>query len=376
MQMTEPKSFLLELEESVSRGSAESCLRALWHATDILIAGHYSEDDIWTFGEVIGRLAEEIEKAARVRLANKLASSGNAPFNVIRELAFDDSIDVAGPVLRQSNRLDVTTLMANAKTKSQHHLLAISGRKLVSDQVTDVLVVRGNKEVVSSIAVNAGASLSGFGFLHLVQRSEQDSILAENLGLRKDIPRHVFQQLISKASDEVKRKLERERPEMAGRIQVAVTDVTGTIHSKFGPASKGYFVAKRTVGKLHEYGQLNEDRLFEFAHSLRFEETTIALSLLCVLPVDVVERALLDKNRELILVLARALDLSWQTTMSLLFLGATNYRITAGDLETMKNDFAQLNVATSRQVLTTYRDRKIANAENFTTSRLPHLHAN
>jgi uncharacterized protein (DUF2336 family) len=98
--MTEPKSLLAELEDAVSRGTAESCLLALWHATDILIGGRYSEDQIWTFGEIIGRLAEEIEIAARVRLANKLAPSNNAPINVIRKLAFDDSIDVAGPVLR------------------------------------------------------------------------------------------------------------------------------------------------------------------------------------------------------------------------------------------------------------------------------------
>lgn len=77
--MGETKSLLVELEEVVSRGTAESCLRALWHATDILIAGRYSEDQIWTCGEIIERLAEEIEFAARVRLANKLAPSNNAP---------------------------------------------------------------------------------------------------------------------------------------------------------------------------------------------------------------------------------------------------------------------------------------------------------
>ena len=77
--MTEAKSLLAELEDAVSRGTAESCLQALWHATDILIAGRYSEEQIWTFGEIIGRLAEDIEIAARVRLSNKLAPSSNAP---------------------------------------------------------------------------------------------------------------------------------------------------------------------------------------------------------------------------------------------------------------------------------------------------------
>lgn len=373
--MTEAKSFLNDLEEAVSRGSAESCLRALWHATDVLIAGRYSEDQIWTFGEVIGRLAQEIEHASRVHLAHKLAPSNNAPVDVVRKLAFDDSIEVAGPVLRQSERIDGKSLVANARTKSQQHLLAIAHRKYISHEVSDVLVTRGDKEVVNTVVANEGARLSGFGFLHLVKRSEDDSILAEYLGLRKDIPRHVFQQLISKASDEAKAKLERERPDLAIQVQTAVTDVTAAMHAKFGPGSKNYFNAKRMVGKLHEYGQLDEDKLFEFAHSLKREETTVALSLLCALPVDVVERALVDKNREMILVLAKALDLSWPTTMSLLFLGAANYRIIASDLDRMKGEFAQLNVNTSRQVLKTYRSRKDASADDSTFSRLPQLHS-
>jgi uncharacterized protein (DUF2336 family) len=373
--MTGPNSFLIELEDAVSRGTAESCLRALWHATDVLIAGRYSEEQIWTFGEVIGRLAEEIEQVSRVHLANKLAPSSNAPFDVIRKLAFDDSIDVAGPVLRQSERLDGKSLVANARTKSQQHLLAIASRKSISCEVSDVLVKRGNREVVGSVTANSGAQLSDFGFLHLVKRSEDDSILAEYLGLRKDIPRHVFQQLISKASDEVKAKLERERPDLASQVQAAVTDVTGAFHAKFGPATKNYFSAKRTVGKLHQNGQLDEDKLFEFAHSLKLEETTVALSILCTLPVHVVERALVDKNREAILVLARALDLSWPTTMALLFLGATNYRIMASELDRMKGEFFRLNVDTSRRVLKTYQSRKDASIDESAFSRLPQLHS-
>jgi uncharacterized protein (DUF2336 family) len=355
--MTVARSFLIELEDAVSRGTPESCLRALWHATDILIAGRYSEDQIATFGEVINRLAVEIEHTARAELSNKLAPSDNAPPSTVNKLAFDDSIDIAEPVLRESERIDTKALIATARTKSQQHLLAISKRKSLSDAVTDVLVVRGSPEVVTSVAANAGARFSGLGFLHLLQRSEDDSVLAEQLGLRTDIPRHLFQQLIAKASDEVKRKLANERPDMGDLIHNVVIDLTGTIHAKFGPASKNYFAAKRMVSKLHQYGDLNEDRVFEFAHSLKFNETAVALSLLCDVPVDVVERALVDNNREAVLILAKALDFSWATTMSLLFLGAPNYRITAGELERMKSDFQKLNVETSNHVLSVYRSR-------------------
>ena len=356
--MLSQQSLLTELDEAASRGTPESCLRALWHATDLLIAGTYSEEQIWTFGAVIGRLAQEIEVAARARLADRLATSVNAPFQVIERLALDDSIDVAGPVLTHSERIDVRTLVASAKSKGQSHLLAISKRRSVPGAVTDVLVVRGSGEVVSSLVANQGANFSDFGFLKLVQRTEGDSVVVEQLGLRSDIPRHVFQQLIAKASEEVRTKLERERPELATEVRDVVTRLTGTIHAKFGPASKNYFAAKRLVARIHESGGLDEDKLFEFAHSLKFNETAVALSLMCALPAHVIERALIDTNRELVLILARALDFSWPTAMALLFLGAANYRITRGELDKLNRDFLRLSTDNSRQVLALYRSRR------------------
>jgi uncharacterized protein (DUF2336 family) len=360
--MAAHSSFLADLEDAVSKGTAESCLRALWHATDMLIAGSYSEEEIWTFGEVIGRLAEEIEQSARVRLASKLAASKNAPSGVVKNLACDNSIDVAGPVLRKSERLDTETLVACARSKSQQHLLAISKRASIPEAVTDVLVVQGSREVVNSVARNGGAQFSNTGFLHLVRRSDGDSILTESVGLRKDIPRHLFHQLISKASDEVQRKLARERPEMGYQIQSIVTDVSGAIHARFGPASKDYFTAKRTVAKLHQWGQLTEEKVFEFAHSLKFNEVACALSLLNSLPIDIVERALVDKNREPTLIISKASSFCWTTTMSLLFLGAPSHRISAGDLDQMKLDFQKLNVDTCLGVLGVYRSRREAAA--------------
>ena len=196
-------SLLRDLDEAVLRGTPESRMRALWHATDLMIAGRYSEDEISTFGEVVGRLADEIEVAARARLARRLAGFDRAPRNIIHKLAFDDSIEVAGPVLQQSERIEIGALVDNANSKSQSHLLAISKRKSIDTTVTDVLVTRGDQEVVNSVASNNGARFSNFGFLHMIQRADGDSILAERLGLRHDIPRQLFQQLIAKASADV-----------------------------------------------------------------------------------------------------------------------------------------------------------------------------
>jgi uncharacterized protein (DUF2336 family) len=358
VRKAENKSFLRDLDEAVSRGSPESRAKALWHTTDLMIAGSFSDDEIWTFGEVVTRLAEEIEVAARAQLSEKLARFDRAPANIIHKLAFDDSIEVAGPVLRESRQLETYALVANACTKSQAHLLSISKRENIEERVTDELVTRGNQEVVNSVATNNGARFSDFGFLHMVKRAEGDSILAEQLGLRKDIPRHVFQQLIAKATSDVKERLLRERPEMAKHIQSSVTELAGELQSKFGPLSRGHLVAKRVVSTQHRLGNLNEGSISSYARSHRLEEVTIGLSLLCSLPSDVIERAVLDRNRETLLILCKALNFAWDTTMALLFLGAKDHRITAQDLKDLENEYSRLNIETSRSVLAFYQSRK------------------
>ena len=356
--MSHSPGFLHELEDAVSGGSPDSRLRALWHATDLLIAGQYTDDQIWIFGEVIERLAIEIEITARSKLAERLARSSNAPVNVIRKLASDSSIEVAGSVLRHSDRLDGRALVENARSQSQKHLLAISGRDTLSEDVTDVLVTRGNQEVVHSVAANNGARFSEYGFLQMLKRSDNDTILTETLGRRTDIPRHIFQQLIAKASTEVNRKLEKERPELASQIQTSVTDVTGALHSKFGPASVSHFAAKKAVSSLHQRGDLNEKRIFEYAQQQKLDEVTIGLSLHCSLPVNVVERAITGQNGEMVLILASALNYSWDTAMAILFLGAPEGRILARDLDVFKTEFARLKPKTSQSVLQLYQSRK------------------
>ena len=372
--MNQTKSYLEDLDDAISRGTAESRTRALWHATDLLIAGRYSEDEIATFGQVIGRLADEIEVEVRAQLSQRLARFDRAPIDVIHQLAFDDAIEVARPVLEGSPQLDDATLIANARSKSQAHLLAIAKRESIAEAVTDVLVARGNRAVVNSVAENDGARISGSSLLHMVKRAEGDSILAEQLGLRKDIPRQLFQQLIAKASDDVRKRLESERPEMCEQIGTSVIDVAGALQSKFGPVSRSSFVAKRVVTAQHRLGNLNEESISGYAMAHRFDEVTIGLSLLAALPVDVIERALVDRNREMLLILARAVKFSWQTTLALLFLGAKDHRITARDLSAFERDFARLNVETSQSVLNFYRTRKHVELRARPSPRSPACH--
>ena len=95
---------------------------------------------------------------------------------------------------------------------------------------------------------------------------------------------------------------------------------------------------------------------------------------MCTLPANVVERALVDKSGEMLMVLTKALGFSWQTTMSLLVLGAQDRGIAAEHLEGFGNEFARLNVKTCRRVLTLYQSRQSSSLTSPRLNRLPQLH--
>ena len=118
--MTVHKAFINELEDALSHGTDERRAKALRRVTDLFVLGssYFSNDQIAVFDTVFNHLIADMERSARALLAERLAAIPNGPPDVIRRLAFDDVIDVAGPVLSQSEMLDNSTLVENARTKS------------------------------------------------------------------------------------------------------------------------------------------------------------------------------------------------------------------------------------------------------------------
>ena len=212
--MTTKPSLIDELEQALASGTDAHRVEMLTRITDLFLAGasRYSDVQINLFDEVITKLTIAIESKARARLAIRLADNAHAPTGVIRRLAADDDIEVARPVLKGSKRLDEADLVATAKSKGQSHLLAISERTSLSEAVTDVLVIRGDKEVAQSVAKNAGARFSDAGFRILVKRSASDEGLAVQVGSRRDLPRQHFLSLLDQASAAVRQRLAMENP--------------------------------------------------------------------------------------------------------------------------------------------------------------------
>src|SRR5262249_23758274 len=148
-----------------------------------------------------------IETRALIQLSERLAPIENAPPRTVRHLAYSDDIEIAQPVLSKSERIVEDDLIRIAKTKSQQHLLALSGRKRLSHTLTDVLVTRGSADVTHNVIDNPGASLSPAAMVTLADRAATDRTLGAKLVLRPDVPLHVFVRLLADASDIVTSRL-------------------------------------------------------------------------------------------------------------------------------------------------------------------------
>ena len=352
-------SLIEELERSLSAGSEAQRIEMLSRITDLFVAdaSNYSIAQINLFDDLLTKFVTVIEAKARAKLAARLSDVVNAPAGVIRTLAFDEDIEVARPVLRDSVRIGESDLVASANCKSQQHLLAISERKSLSEAVTDVLATRGDSQVAQSVAKNATARFSFAGFRALVRRSNGDDDLAALVGSRSDLPRQQMMRLLETASTRVRAQLLAQNPDAGGVVQKVVDEVDGGLREEIAGCSFNYGPARVTVEALHRMGKLNEAAVAQFALEQRFEETAIALALLCEVNLDVVERALLTTGPEVLLILVKLAGFTWATAKAVLTLKAANRSLSPQDIDQAVANFGRLNVGTARKVLGFYNLR-------------------
>jgi uncharacterized protein (DUF2336 family) len=356
---TTTTSLIDDLERALSAGSNAQRITMLSRITDLFVEGanRFSTGQVNLFDEVLAKLAHAIENKARAKLAIRLAPITNAPAGVIRMLAFDDDIEVARPVLAASERLEEADLVANAHSKGQQHLAAIAERKTLSEEVTEVLVARGDRQVVHSVVRNNGARFSDAGFRMLVKRSAGDDALAAQVGVRRDLPRQHFLQLLQEASAAVRSRLAAENPAAGAALEAVLGDVVGGIRSETRKVSRDYAAARARVEALHKAGRLGENEIHGFARERRFEETAIALSLVAGMEIDVVERALLDPGHEIALILCKLTGFSSTTAKAILLLKQAGRGMSAQDLDQALASYARLQIETARRVFGFYRTR-------------------
>ncbi len=363
---THPGHQLDELQSTLAHGTVARRVETLRRVTDLFINGaiDYSDEQIGLFDDVFQCLIDHIETSAKALLANRLAPIDTAPPLTIRALAFDDVIEVAGPVLSQSNRLDDKTLIENARSKSQAHLMAISTRRVLSGAVTDVLVQRGNDEVIQSTVNNPGAEFTERGFTRLVSRAEGDDNLTISVGQCPAMPRHLYLKLLAKASDTVRQRLEAANPQQAARVPTAVKEATRRARSATSTMTRNTEIAHALIKSLYDDGRLDESQVASFAEAGKFDEANASIAAMANMPVAIAENMMIESRAEGVMILAKVAGLSWPTVKMIIDMRDELAGGDPTDIAACKDTYERLRPSTAQQVLRFHRMQQNAPVAN------------
>lgn len=348
-------SFVTEVEQAIATHEATKRMAVLRQITSLFIdhAPLLTDDHVAVYDEVIVRLAREIEFQARVELADRMADVPNAPLQTISDLALDEDIAIAGPVLRRSSRISEDDLVKVAETRGQLHLRAVAAREQLGERVTDILVDRGDTDVHHIVAGNNGARLSETGFRKLAENAGNDGALMALLRQRGD-----DSTTLSAIADAARERAAARLAE-TGITERGITGLTAMLESHTEE-----LIARDTALNLvaaienalpqieqwHSEGRLDEEALNGLLQRGQIPDALAALSLLAGAPPSIVARAFDAPQFDPLLFLVRSIRFNWPSFKA--FLVAKSGRELPEALQRSAfSSFDELTVPTAQRVI-------------------------
>jgi uncharacterized protein (DUF2336 family) len=360
--MTIARSLIPGLDEIVRHGDPGRRAEAARRIAELFLQGAatFRRDHVDLFDGVLIDLVPHIERAARADLAERLSLLANAPRALVGQLAREDEIAIAGPLLRRSPVIDEQALIEIARMKGQGHLLAMSERPTLSCDLTDVIVRRGDRAAVRRAAGNAGALFSQSGYSALIKRAGSDGVLTLTIGKRDDLSSQQLKDLLAGSIDIVHRRLfEVVKPSRQADIKQAMSEISGAAE----PVESGrdFAPAQRTILALHHAGELNQGALLGFAKAHRYEESIAALSAMSAVKIATLDRLIMADRHDPILIVGKAVGLEWATVLALILLRLGPNRVPSpADIESTRENFTRLMPSTAERVVSFWQTRQSA----------------
>jgi uncharacterized protein (DUF2336 family) len=353
MPVNASSDFISELDRAIAGGSPARRCQMLRQITSLFLAGadRLNEAQVAVFDEVLTRLMASIEIQTLVHLSRTLADLPWAPKESIHRLARHEDALVAAPVLRGSDLLSERELVEIANGRSQQHLLAISGRKRLSESLTDALLKRCDTTACRLLAKNAGARFSGTGYSALVAAAKRDDDIADSLVVRPDMPVEMLRDLLAGTTKAVRARLLKIAPAGAhGAIEAAIESIEAEIGTQ-APKPMDYSGAKSTVLALSKAGKLNDSSVNRFAVREDRASLIAALSLLSDAAIEIIEDIVEKADAFALMVACRASRLNWTTTFAVIRYRCGAQAISPEDIERRREAFEALPLSVAQRTI-------------------------
>ncbi len=282
--------------------------------------GDTREPHVAGWDAVIVLISRNLEFRSRVTLSEWLADCRHELRGASSELGVDPEIAIAGPVLERSRWLDDAALAEIIAVRGSDHHLAISRRDVLSESVTDRLVDLANAAVDRSLASNSGARLSADGATTLAGRSDGDPDLRAALSRRVDLPAHAARLMADDAAIHATLKVG-----LDTGVDSDVIDVTVRLAR---PEDEFHTIAMLSVD---DFRQLQagmttpangeaDGEIMRHIEAGRIARAVVVLALQANVSPGFMRDLLLAQTIEPLIVLAKAVPISWETLERLLVL--------------------------------------------------------
>lgn len=268
-----------------------------------------SEYQIADLDNAICALLTRVDQQTRRDVAATLSKLDRGPPLAIGHLARDD-ISVAHQVLARANAIDVRELQEVSRRKGRDHLLAICERTQITSSVTDLIIARGDNDVLKKLVSNDGARLSERGFSTIVAKSSADEGLASAVGVRDDLPLDQLRKLLWETSDSVRDKLV---AAASPKVRELIEQTLATIYRELGNTPEEEEEIAALVGEMEQAGAPDDAKVASFALARDLRRLIAAIVVLSKAPSDLVSRVVRGPRADLALVACKAADLTWGT---------------------------------------------------------------
>lgn len=357
--MASPTNQLSNLVDLASETSSEKRRELLESISGMFVQepGAFSASETDLIGEIISRVADDVEVQVRERLSEQMADVENAPRELALKLA-NDVIAVAGPQLLRSKVLSDRDLLQVLDRHGKDHQMAISKRDIVSEMVSDALVGKGDDDILISLAHNHGAELSRDAMETMVTRSEEVEALQGPLVNRDDVDGDLKMDMYWFVSSALRDHI----VEATGADESLVEQALKSAHEAMEDRARNaeaLSAAERDIQRRVELGQLNEDYMVALLRGGEREQFLHAFSYLTDVTIDVAQRILADPGDEAVAIACRASEFELSTFSAIVLLFVEGDRTKEGDeVANLMDVYIKLPIDTAKRAMRFWRIRQ------------------
>ena len=335
--------------------TSEGRRKLLREVTDLFLEAPETlkNNEVALFGNIMGRIAYDLEMSVRQHLAEQLAGVDAAPHGLVTKLA-NDEIEVARPVLQESGVLRDEDLLEVIKIRSQGHLLAVSVRDNVSERVSDGLVARGDDAVLVSLAGNKGAQLSRAAMETMMSRAEENEALHEPLVMRSDVPPDLLKKIYSHVSSALRDHILNSGLDVS-QVDGLMAETLDWFQSgeKDMPSPAEKFIIRK-----EKLNQLNKELLLKLAQQGKIQEFIAGVARLGKLDLATARRAILDQGGEKLAVVCKAIDFDAAAYSNLLILTDPDRNRSEDERDALLGVYGRITMEAAQRAMRFLRTRQ------------------